>query len=313
MKIYNRERTEKARFNSYARSLYNLGIKQSFYDSLLRPTTELAGILVWPWPFSASGYLVLNDTTHLLGIRMSDRPFQSSAVFMFFAMLAGVSEPARKMGEIYNSLVRACVASESLYEFFDQEPNGMHSGKATDVPVHCKSIRFEQVNFAYRPNQTVLRTAGPAISFGQTVALIGQNGSGKTTLVNLLARFYDPQWGNVWIDGVNLKRINPSQIRRQMALVTQDPVLFQGTVFENIKYGNIYATDAQIFEAAELARVTIFWTCFPMVTIHKSAIEEIRCRVGNASGSHLLARLSPIREFWCLTKRPAKLIPNRKS
>jgi ABC-type multidrug transport system fused ATPase/permease subunit len=150
------------------------------------------------------------------------------------------------------------VASESLYEFFDREPTVCTPEKPRTVPVHSKSIRFERVNFAYRPNQTVLRRLDLEISFGQTVALIGQNGSGKTTLVNLLARFYDPQMGAVWIDGVNLKRINPRQIRRQMALVTQDPVLFQGTVFENIKYGNIYATRAQIIKAAELARVTDF-------------------------------------------------------
>jgi subfamily B ATP-binding cassette protein MsbA len=263
VKIYNRERTEKARFNSYARSLYNLGLKQSFYDSLLRPTTELAGILSLSIAVLASGYLVLNDTTHLLGIRMSDRPLSVSSVFMFFAMLAGVSDPARKMGEIYNSLVRACVASQSLYEFFDREPQVRTPLKPRQAPYHCKSIRFERVNFAYRPNQTILKRLDLEIPFGQTVALIGPNGSGKTTLVNLLARFYDPQLGAVWIDDVNLLRVNPRQIRRQMALVTQDPVLFQGTVYENIQYGNIEATRQQIFAAAELARVADFLELLP--------------------------------------------------
>ena len=130
VKIYNRERTEKARFNGFAKSLYNLGLKQSFYDSLLRPTTELAGMLCLAIAVLASGYLILNDTTHLLGIRMSDRPLSTSAVFMFFAMLAGVSDPARKMGEIYNSLVRAAVASKSLYEFFDTEPTVRSPGQS---------------------------------------------------------------------------------------------------------------------------------------------------------------------------------------
>jgi subfamily B ATP-binding cassette protein MsbA len=258
VRIYNRERTEKARFNRFAKSLYNLGVKQRFYDSLLRPTTELAGMLCLAVAVLSAGYLVLNDTTHLLGIRMSDRPLSVSAVFVFFAMLAGVSDPARKMSEIYNTLVRACVASEGLYEFFDREPNVGPPDEPLEAPVHCQSIRFDKINFAYHPNQRVLKLLDLTIPFGQTVALIGPNGSGKTTLVNLLARFYDPQWGNVLIDGVNLKQLNPRHIRRQMALVTQDPILFQGTVFENIKYGNSSATDAQVFEAAKLARVDDF-------------------------------------------------------
>lgn len=258
VKIYNRERTEKARFNGFAKSLYNLGVKQAFYDSLLRPTTEIAGILCLTIAVLASGYLVLNDTTHLLGIRMSDRPMSVSTVFMFFAMLAGVSDPARKMGEIYNSLVRASVASQSLYEFFDIEPTVRTPEDPRAAPIHSKSIRFERVSFAYRTKQTVLKRLDLEIPFGQSVALIGANGSGKTTLISLLARFYDPQLGAVWIDDVNLKRVNPRSIRRQMALVTQDPILFRGTVFDNIKYGNHDATEAQVIEAARIARVDDF-------------------------------------------------------
>lgn len=263
VKIYNRERTEKARFNGFAKSLYNLGVKQSFYDSLLRPTTELAGILCVAIAVMASGYLVLTNSTHLFGIRMSERPMSVSALFMFFAMLAGVSDPARKMGEIYNSLVRACVASQSLYEFFDTEPTIRTPENPAAMPIHSKSIRFDQVNFAYTMKHAVLRRMDLEIPFGQTIALIGSNGSGKTTLVNLLARFYDPQMGAIWIDDVNLKQINPRHLRRQMALVTQDPVLFQGTVRENIQYGNAYATEHQIAHAARLARVDAFMDRLP--------------------------------------------------
>ena len=263
VKIYNRERTEKARFNGFAKSLYNLGIKQSFYDSLLRPTTELAGILCLAIAVMASGYLVLTNSTHLFGIRMSERPMSVSTVFVFFAMLAGVSDPARKMGEIYNSLVRACVASQSLYEFFDVEQTLRTPDNPTPMPEHRKSIRFDQVNFAYTLRHKVLRRLDLEIPFGQTIALIGANGSGKTTLVNLLARFYDPQLGAIWIDDVNLKRVNPRHLRRQMAMVTQDPVLFEGTVLENIKYGNASATESQISHAAILSRVDAFIDTLP--------------------------------------------------
>ncbi len=263
VRIFNRERTEKARFNGFAKSLYNLGVKQAFFDSLLRPTTELAGMLCVAIALLASGYLVLNDTTHLMGVRMSDRPMSVSTVFLFFAMLAGISEPARKMSEIYNTLVRADVSSKGLYEFFEVEPEVRTPENPKQLPLHSKGIRFKSVNFAYGLKQITLKELNLSIPFGQTVALIGPNGSGKSTFINLLARFYDPQWGAVLIDGVDLKTVNPRHIRKQMAMVTQDPVLFRGTVFENIQYGNMNATADDVHQAAEMARVTDFLDVLP--------------------------------------------------
>ncbi|QEG23605.1 ABC transporter ATP-binding protein [Mariniblastus fucicola] len=263
VRIFNRERTEKARFNRFSKTLYNLGVKQAFFDSLLRPTTELAGMVCVAIALLAGGYLVLNDTTHLLGVRMSDRPMTVSSVFLFFAMLAGISEPARKMSEIYNTLVRADVSSKGLYDFFEVEPEIQTPKNPSQLPLHSKGIRFKSVNFAYNLKQITLKRLDLIIPFGQTVALIGPNGSGKSTLINLLARFYDPQWGAVLIDGVDIKNVNPRHVRKQMAMVTQDPVLFKGTVLENIQYGNMNATSDDILRAAEMARVTDFLDVLP--------------------------------------------------
>ena len=263
VRIFNRERSEKARFNKFARSLYNLGVKQAFFDSLLRPTTELAGMVCVTIALLASGYLVLNDTTHLFGVRMSERPLTTSSVFLFFAMLAGISDPARKLSEIYNSLVRADVSSKGLYDFFDVEPEVCTPENPNTLPLHSQGIQFRGVNFAYSLKQITLNKINLTIPFGQTVALIGSNGSGKSTLINLLARFYDPQWGAILIDDVDIKTVNPRHVRKQMAMVTQDPVLFRGTILENIKYGNFNASDEQAMEAAAMARVTDFLDALP--------------------------------------------------
>ena len=263
VRIFNRERSEKARFNRFAKSLYNLGVKQAFFDSLLRPTTELAGMVCVAIALLTSGYLVLNDTTHLFGIRMSDRPLTTSSVFLFFAMLAGISDPARKMSEIYNSLVRADVSAKGLYDFFDVEPEVCTPENPNQLPVHSKDIQFRGVNFAYSLKQITLNKINLTIPFGQTVALIGANGSGKSTLINLLARFYDPQWGAILIDGVDIKTVNPRHVRKQMAMVTQDPTLFKGSILDNIMYGNINATTEQALDAARLARVTDFLDAVP--------------------------------------------------
>lgn len=263
VRIYNRERTEKSRFNRFSKALYNLGVKQAFFDSLLRPTTELAGMICVAIALLASGYLVLNDTTHLFGVRMSERPMTISTVFLFFAMLAGISDPARKMSEIYNHLVRADVSAKGLYEFFSIEPKVKAPENPTEVPPLSKNITFRGVNFAYNLSQITLKKINLTIPHGQTVALVGPNGCGKSTLIGLIARFYDPQWGAVMIDGVDLKNANPRQLRKQMAMVTQSPVLFRGTLYENIRYGNANATSEQIHEAARLARVADFLDALP--------------------------------------------------
>ena len=263
VRIYNRERTEKARFNRFSKVLYNLGVKQAFFDSLLRPTSELAGIICISIALLASGYLVLNDTTHLFGIRMSERPMTISTVFLFFAMLAGISDPARKMSEIYNNLVRADVSAKGMYDFFDNKPTVCVPEKVTEVRSHSKSIRFRNVNFAYNLNQITLKKVNLEIPFGQSVALVGANGSGKSTMIGLLARFYDPQWGAVMIDGVDLKQANPRQIRKQMAMVSQTSVLFRGSLLDNIRYGNSNASFEQVMEAARLAHVTDFLGSLP--------------------------------------------------
>ena len=126
------------------------------------------------------------------------------------------------------------------------------------MPEHQQSIEFEEVIFCYKPRQPVLRKLSLSIPYGQTVAIVGGNGSGKTTLVNLLARFYDPNRGTIKIDGVNLKEVNPRKLRRQIAWVTQDSHLFQGTIWENIAYGRRDATDEQIFAAASIAKLADF-------------------------------------------------------
>lgn len=258
VKIFNRERRERARFKRDTQSLYKMSMRMSFYDALIRPSTELVSVLAIGVALLAGAYLVLNQETHVLGIRISDRPLSASTLFVFYAMLAGISDPARKMSEIYNTLVRGAVASQSLFTFFDEPPRVTAARKDIPVPLHSKSIRFDTVNFAYRPHQTILKKITLTIPFGQIVALVGHNGCGKTTLVNLIARFYDPQWGSIFLDDVNLKDLNPKRLRRQMGMITQDPVLFQGTIWENIAYGAPTASAEKVRAAARLGHVDDF-------------------------------------------------------
>jgi ABC-type multidrug transport system fused ATPase/permease subunit len=120
VRIFNRELTERVRFKTYSGALYRMSQRISLYDSILRPVGEMLGIISISLATLAGAYLVLNRETHLFGIEICKRPLSPSSLMMFYALLAGASDPARKMGEILNVLVRGGVACESLFKMFDQ-------------------------------------------------------------------------------------------------------------------------------------------------------------------------------------------------
>ena len=198
-------------------------------------------------------YLVLNQETHLFGfIKISDSPISPTMLLLFYSMLAGAADPARKMSEIVNVIVRGGTACDNLYRSFDPLPLVRAPESPIAVPDHKQSIKFENVFFAYLPRQPVVKKIDLQIPFGQTVAIVGGNGSGKSTLMNLLARFYDPHNGRVLIDGQDVRQMRPKQVRNQMAWVTQSSILFNGTLWENVSYGKAHATDDEIMAALKV-------------------------------------------------------------
>ncbi len=258
VRIFNRERTERKRFRRNASTLYRMQLRISFYDSMLRPITEVLGIISIALSVLAGAYLVLNRETFLFGIQISQRPIDASMFVLFYTMLGGASDPARKMSETVNVLVRGGTACENLYRTYNVEAKVSSPENPVPVPLHQENIVFENVFFAYLPKQPVLERINLEVPFGQKIAIVGGNGSGKSTLMNLLARFYDTNRGRVLIDGYDVKQMNPKKLRRQIAWVTQDSVLFGGTLWENIAYGARDASEEEILAAARVARIDKF-------------------------------------------------------
>ncbi len=258
VRIFNREKTERRRFKKNANTLYRMSLRISLYDSLLRPVAEVLGIVSIAISILAGAYLVLNRQTHLMGIQISERPIDPSMFIMFYAMLAGASDPARKLSEVVNVLVRGNTACENLFKVYDPPPRVTKPENPIRVPEHSESIQFEDVLFTYQPRQPVLRKVNLRVPFGQTLAIVGGNGSGKSTMMNLLARFYDPNRGRILLDGKDIKRMSPKKLRSQIAWVTQDSVLFNDTIWENVAYGKLNATDEQILYALQVAGVDQF-------------------------------------------------------
>src|SRR5439155_8767564 len=118
---------------------------------------------------------------------------------------------------------------------------------------HAKSIELRDICFSYEPERPILTNVNLKFEFGETIALVGRNGCGKTSMVGLLPRFYDPDHGTILIDGVDIRTINLRSLRKQMAVVTQDTVLFDDTIFNNIAYGHRRASRDQVEAAARRA------------------------------------------------------------
>lgn len=263
VRIFTRQRTHSCRFKQNVSGLYRAEMKIAVYDSLIRPVTELAGILVVAVAMLCGAYLVLNHQTHLFGLRISRDPLSAAKMFVFFAMLAGIADPARKLTDIYNVLIRAAMGSDILFTAFEAPHEVGVPAVPRQLPAHRQSLRFENVTFGYHPESPVLHNISLEIPHGQTVALVGANGSGKSSFMNLVARFYDPQQGRVLLDGVDLREVRPRQLCKQLGIVPQDPFLFNGTIEMNIRYGNVDASDEEVRRAAELAQVTSFLRDLP--------------------------------------------------
>ena len=258
VRIFNRERMERRRFKKNSQSLYNMSVRIALYDSLLRPITEVLSVISISLSILIGAYLVIQKETHLFGFQISPTPINPTTLLLFYTLLAGAADPVRKMSEIVNALVRGGTACDNLFRTFGTEPLVRAPENPIEVPQHSQSIQFENIIFTYLPRQPVIRKLNLTVPFGQTIAIVGGNGSGKSTLMNLLTRFYDPHVGRVLIDGQDIKQMSPKKVRQQMAWVTQESVLFRGTVWENIAYGAPHAEESAVLEAIRMAGIDRF-------------------------------------------------------
>ena len=258
VKAFTMERFERRRFHTVSRNYFLKAMRIARYDALTRPLTEILGILTISTAMLAGAYLVLNQETHLFGLRMSDGPLSLSALLVFYAMLAGVSDPARKMSEVFSRIQRAAAAGDRIFQVMDRRPEIVDPPRPKALARHRQNLVFDDVSFYYHAGQSVLERVSLHIHFGETVAVVGPNGCGKTTLVSLIPRFFDPVSGAVRLDGIDLREVRLRDLRRQIGLVTQETLLFDDTVYNNIRYGSPHADRADVIRAAEQAHAHRF-------------------------------------------------------
>ncbi|SMP69410.1 ATP-binding cassette, subfamily B/ATP-binding cassette, subfamily B, MsbA [Neorhodopirellula lusitana] len=253
VRSFNTQAHERARFRQHVQGYYRRSMKVAFYNTAARGTSELLGLSVVGLAIIAGGYLTINQQTHLLGIRMSDRPLDDGKVLLFFAFLIGASDPAKKLSDVWSALQRGIAASTRVYEIIDEPIRVNEPAIAKTVARPHQELRFDDVHFQYSHGPSVLRGIDLTVAQGETIALVGPNGCGKSTLISLLCRFDDPRQGQIRLDGVPIAEMATRDLRKRIALVTQRTVLFDDTIENNIRYGSPSADSHDVVRAAKLA------------------------------------------------------------
>jgi len=180
----------------------------------------------------------------------------STGGFVGFLVLVGVFyRPLEKIAAVIETYPRGIAGFRRYQELLATEPEIRDASDAIEAPALSGDIRFENVSFSYDSGRPILNGIDLTIAAGETVAFVGPSGAGKTTLLALLPRFYEPSAGRIVVDGIPLDQMKLNSLRRQIGLVSQDVFLFGGSLRENIAYGRLGASDAEIMRAAEQAQL----------------------------------------------------------
>jgi ABC-type multidrug transport system fused ATPase/permease subunit len=253
VKAFTMERYERRRFFEETKRFYHQSMKLIRMDALGSPLLEFMAITAVAGALLAGSYLVMTGKTHVLGVRLTYDPISQETLLTFYALIAGLCDPLRKVFSVYGRVQRGMAASDRIFQCFDREPKFAQKPRAPQMPFHSRTIVFKDVSFSYGELRTVLRDVDLEVKFGETIAIVGPTGCGKTSMINLLPRYYDPTRGAVLIDGYDIRDVSLRSLRQQMGIVTQHTILFDDTIFNNIAYGNRHADPALVEAAAEAA------------------------------------------------------------
>lgn len=250
VKAFSMEAHEKKRFSEKTNRLFEIEMQEARVKSISSPLMEFLGGLGIAFIIGYGGYRVVSGA-YTAGTFMSFL----TAVFMMYG-------PVKKISRLNNALQRGLAASDRIFDILEHKSDILEPADPVFIKTGPHRISFEHVFFKY--NETmVLKDINLEVQEGEILALVGMSGGGKTSLVNLIPRFYDVSGGSVRLDDLDIRQASIASLRAQIAIVTQEPILFNDTVRNNIAYGNPQASDAQIKRAAESAYAIEFIENFP--------------------------------------------------
>lgn len=246
MKAFNGEKKSVEEFSEMNTKLYGVAWKSQFFTSIMMPLMGFVGNLGYVAVSILGGYLAVKKTISVGDIQA------------FIQYVRQFTQPISQIANISNVLQQTAASAERVFEFLAEEEEVAEEAnpvKLTDVKGR---VDFKHVNFGYNSDKTIINDFSASIRPGQRVAIVGPTGAGKTTIVKLLMRFYDINEGEITIDGYDIRKFSRGDLRSMFGMVLQDTWLYNGSIMENIRYGRLDATDAEVKAAAKAAHVDSF-------------------------------------------------------
>ncbi len=251
VKAFGREDYEKKRFRVFSRKLFDLEMKQVVVRALSSPVMDFLGGIGIAFVIWFGGNQVITG---------------ESTVGTFFSFMAAVLllyQPVKRLSEFNNTIQQGLAAADRVFDILDYPSDITDAQNAIDLPQGPHQVTFEAVDFQYESDQKVLENVNLKVDPGEVLALVGPSGGGKTSLVNLIPRFFDVTGGKITVDGIDIRDVTVQSLREQIAIVTQEPILFNDSVSRNIAYGRPEATAEDIEAVARLAFAHEFIETFP--------------------------------------------------
>lgn len=240
VKALNREAENLARFGGLSGQMYRAGYRAAWLSALFLPTVQFISAVGVGAVVAYSGSQAGTDAISIGGIQA----FISYILFMLW--------PIMEMARVYAEMQQAIASAERIFSLLDTAPEIVDRPGALEPETLAGDIVFDNVSFYYEDDKPVLNNFSLHVRRGETIALVGPTGGGKSTIVNLLCRFYEPRQGRICINGYDYTQLTQHAIQSRIGMVLQTPHLFSGVIRENIRYGRLDASDAEVEEAARL-------------------------------------------------------------
>lgn len=252
VKAFAMEKFEIKKFFKHTRDYFKTMVRLTRVGSLAPPLTEFLGVV--------AGVLILwfGGRSILAGGGLTPDRF-----FLFLLAMFSLMQPLKILSHVNIDIQQGLAAASRIFEVLDTQPRIRNPEDGVKIESLKESVRFKEVSFRYDNKKEALEKIDLEVKSGEIVALVGPSGAGKSTLVDLLPRFYDPTEGVIEVDGISLKEIDITSLRNLMGIVTQETILFNDTIWNNIAYGDEEATQEKIEEAAKMANAYEFIQSLP--------------------------------------------------
>lgn len=243
---------------SFAREDENFQIFNEVSEEYRQSFMKAVRVQYLLWPAVQNISVITTCFIYFVGIRQLGLSVTTGTLIAFIGYINNFWNPVINIGNFYNSLITATAYLERIFETMDVVPEIQDAPHAIALPPIKGTVDFQHVYFRYEEGKNILNDVSFHIEPGQTIALVGPTGAGKTTIINLLSRFYDVNEGAVKIDGYDVRDVTLRSLRKQMGVMLQDTFIFSGTIIENIRYGNLAATEEEVIQAAKIVRAHDF-------------------------------------------------------